>query len=103
MMNTIQAAIGEVPVFDCEQTVRRLWDYLDGELSPLDVAAVDAHLAACEWCPPHFAFERRFLHAVREARAAIQTPDATTTATLRRRVVDMLTETGELRHPGEPV
>ena len=101
MMETTQEVIGDVPVFDCEQTVRRLWDYLDDELSPLDMAAVDEHLAACERCPPHFAFERRFLHAVREARAAVHTPDAATTATLRQRVVDMLTEAGEWRQPGD--
>lgn len=54
--------------FDCEQTVRRLWDYLDGQLDPMDVAQVDAHLAECDRCPPHFEFERRFLDTVRLAR-----------------------------------
>lgn len=55
--------------FDCTETVRRLWDYLDHELTPSEVVAVDAHLAECERCPPHFTFERAFLSALRTARA----------------------------------
>jgi anti-sigma factor RsiW len=54
---------------DCQATVRRLWDYLDGTLATPDLRAVDAHLAGCPKCPPHFAFERAFLRAVRAARA----------------------------------
>ena len=57
------------PVLDCKETVRRLWDYLDRELSDDDMAAVDAHLAACTHCPPHFTFERQFLAALKEARS----------------------------------
>ena len=57
-----------LPKFDCRETVRRLWDYLDHELSDAEVHDVDAHLANCERCPPHFAFERAFLTAVRAAR-----------------------------------
>lgn len=54
--------------FDCRETVRRLWDYLDHELTETETRAVDAHLALCDRCPPHFAFERAFLAAVRQAR-----------------------------------
>ncbi len=100
MMTVANSRLGDVPTFNCEQTVRRLWDYLDGELNALDVAAVDAHLVECERCPAHFTFEQRFLRAVRDARAAIHTPDGATTASLRLRVVSMLAVAGELRHPG---
>lgn len=86
--------------FDCEQTVRRLWDYLDGALSAADLAAVDAHLAHCDRCPPHFAFERRFLQAVRDARAEMATLDAAGLAQLRARVVDMLDTAGERQTRG---
>jgi anti-sigma factor (TIGR02949 family) len=57
-------------LFDCHAAVSRLWDYLDGELGEADARAVDAHLAECDRCPPHFAFERQFLAAVRRVRAA---------------------------------
>ncbi len=60
---------GAVAPFDCRETVRRLWDYLDHELSDAETRAVDAHLAECEKCPKHFAFERAFLAALRAARA----------------------------------
>jgi anti-sigma factor RsiW len=90
----------ETPVFDCEQTVRLLWDYLDGQLGAVDLAAVDAHLASCERCPPHFAFEQRFLDAMREARAAVHSPDASTLQAMRRRVIARLADAGELIVPG---
>ncbi len=65
-----------VPVFDCKETVRRLWDYLDRELAPADMAAIDSHLAQCDKCPQHFAFERQFLAAVKAARSQHTAPDA---------------------------
>ena len=43
---------------DCETAVRRLWDYLDGRLAALSHAEVEAHLATCAHCPPHFVFAR---------------------------------------------
>ncbi len=65
-----------VLVFDCKETVRQLWDYLDRELTATDMAAIDAHLAQCDKCPQHFAFERQFLAAVKVARAQHTAPDA---------------------------
>ena len=61
---------GDPEPFDCHAAVSRLWDYLDGALGEADARAVDAHLAECERCPPHFDFERTFLSAVRRARVA---------------------------------
>lgn len=51
------AADGAAPI-DCETAVRRLWDYLDGRLPRSANHEVEAHLTACEVCPPHFAFAR---------------------------------------------
>jgi anti-sigma factor (TIGR02949 family) len=34
----------------CADAVRRLWEYLDRELSPDDAAAVDEHLSFCRRC-----------------------------------------------------
>lgn len=44
---------------DCLTAVRRLWDYLDGRLSVVAHDEVEAHLATCEKCPPHFVFAQR--------------------------------------------
>jgi anti-sigma factor RsiW len=55
---------------DCEATVRRLWDYLDAELDETRAAEVDAHLAHCPECPPHFVFAREMLEAMAASRRA---------------------------------
>lgn len=67
-MTTTTTHADGVATFDCSETVRRLWDYLDHELSEAERHAVDAHLADCERCPKHFAFEQAFLAALRTAR-----------------------------------
>lgn len=43
-------------VIDCEVAVRRLWDFLDGRLPTIAREEVEAHLATCLLCPPHFEF-----------------------------------------------
>lgn len=89
-------------VLDCEQTVRRLWDYLDGEVGVNELAAIDAHLASCEACSAHFVFERRFLAAVRAARDAVLAADpGSGDGALRGRVIEQLAVAGALRSPRE--
>ena len=56
---------------DCETTIRRLWDYLDGRLPDMARAEVEEHLATCAYCPPHFVFARTMQHAI-----AASTPPA---------------------------
>ncbi len=85
---------------DCEQTVRRLWDYLDGEIGTSELAAIDAHLQMCNPCSGHYVFERRFLEALRAARDAISARDAVSLQQLRARVVESLVAAGEMRAPG---
>lgn len=74
-----------VGVSDCEAVVRALWDYLDRELGQADLAAIDAHLAACEKCRAHAEFERRLIAEIRAVRAQQDAPDA-----LRARVLTVL-------------
>jgi anti-sigma factor RsiW len=68
----------------CETAVRRLWDYLDGGLTAPAHGEVEAHLATCAECPPHFAFAARTLDALAAARPAVPAPDED--AALRARV-----------------
>jgi anti-sigma factor (TIGR02949 family) len=70
---------------DCEAVVRVLGDYLDRALEETDMAAIDAHLAACERCHAHAVFERHLLDEIRTLRAHCADADA-----LRARVVDLL-------------
>lgn len=54
---------------DCHAAMRRLWEYLDGELSEQILEAVHAHLALCADCYRHYDFERQFLVALEAAQA----------------------------------
>jgi anti-sigma factor RsiW len=74
---TTDAMLTEPRMLDCEQTVRMLWDYLDQELSALDVRAVDRHLHECKAkCASHFAFERAFLKVMHSSRPRTLASDA---------------------------
>jgi anti-sigma factor (TIGR02949 family) len=53
---------------DCEQAADRLYEYLDGELTPAVEAAVRTHLAECAGCFALYDFESAYLRFV-EARA----------------------------------
>ena len=68
---------GEKPAaIDCVTAVRRLWDYLDGRLSPVAHGEVEEHLATCEKCPPHFMFAERMKRSLAgAARAVISSED----------------------------
>ena len=55
---------GRPDPIDCHTAVRRLWDYLDGRLPAMARDEVEAHLATCAVCPPHFTFARAMQHAL---------------------------------------
>ena len=83
---TLSDSTTAVPPLTCEQTVRRLWDYLDRELTDVDATAVERHLQDCSsQCASHFAFERAFLDVTRSAR-----PQIATSVELRQRVSAIL-------------
>lgn len=70
---------------DCGQAAARLYDYLDGELTAADEAAVRVHLAACAHCFDLFDFETAYLRFL-EARARAQGAPPQ----LRQRILDAL-------------
>jgi len=77
--------MNEPDIGDCHSAVDRLYDFLDGELSPAADAQVRAHLAACAHCLGLFDFETtylRFLEARARARGA--------QPHLRQRILDRL-------------
>lgn len=71
----------------CEETVRRLDDYLDRALSPKEHAEVGAHLEVCGACAVAFAMQERFVEEVRDKMNRIAAPPA-----LRERVMEMIRE-----------
>jgi anti-sigma factor (TIGR02949 family) len=78
-----------MPMLDCSDVMRQLWDYLDHELTPDRMDAVAAHLAVCHRCYPQYNFERAFLRALKGARDEGLAPPA-----LHGRVLAALHEEG---------
>jgi anti-sigma factor RsiW len=66
-----QDATGHVAAIDCQTAVRRLWDFLDGRLPAQSRDEVEAHLATCVLCPPHFVFARSMQRALAESEPAL--------------------------------
>jgi mycothiol system anti-sigma-R factor len=54
------------PELTCEESLARVYEYLDGELDIGEHEAVSRHLEKCRKCYPHFDFERLFLDYVHE-------------------------------------
>lgn len=52
--------------YTCDEALRRLEDYLDGELTPADLRKVREHLDTCGPCTTQFTFEAAVLRGVRE-------------------------------------
>lgn len=74
---------------DCEATMRRLWDYLDGTLDTATMGAIDAHLADCEKCRGHLGFESALLDRLKALRQEHED-----VASLRARVTKALADAG---------
>lgn len=74
---------------DCRSAMQQLWDFVDGEMTPERLAAVERHLTNCSHCHPHAEFAERFLAAVHETRVAGGCPEAT-----RRKVLEKLRAAG---------
>lgn len=74
---------------DCRSAMQQLWDYVDGELTPERLSAVERHLTECAHCHPHAEFAERFLAAIHASRDQRCCPQAT-----RQRVMEKLREAG---------
>ncbi len=57
-------------MIDCQDVMKRLWEYLDGELPDEDVAKLREHVAICGRCSPQYRFQIAFLGLVARAAAA---------------------------------
>lgn len=54
-------------MMDCHDVMKRLWEYMDDELTPDDTAAVREHLEMCARCHPQYRFQLAFLAALAAA------------------------------------
>jgi anti-sigma factor RsiW len=86
--------------YDCETIVRRLWDYVDGRLPNAQREEVEAHLAACALCPPHFAFAQRLRDSIGAAAPVTSDEDeARLRARVRRALEDAVRRMGDATSP----
>jgi anti-sigma factor (TIGR02949 family) len=68
----------------CEHVMDRLWDFIDGELAPVEEQAVREHLEICGRCFPQYDWNRAYTRFMRNVSARMTNP------ALRRRVFDAL-------------
>ncbi len=55
----------------CDKCEELMQQYLDGQLSPIEVQQAKEHLARCSWCEKRYRFEVDLRHFVR---IAVQEP-----------------------------
>jgi anti-sigma factor (TIGR02949 family) len=61
--------------YDCEDTFRRLQDYLDRELSEEEARLVREHLEGCGICAEEYVFESAILRRVRRCLQDEEVPE----------------------------
>lgn len=75
---------------DCQEALRRLYEYLDDELTPETTAEVRRHIELCAACYPEVKSAAEFRDALqRAARGQPLCPES-----LRRRIAEMLEAEG---------
>lgn len=66
--------MSDTTFFTCEETFRRMKDYVDRELPAAEVALVEMHLKACGACASEYRFEQTLLRETRSKLRSIPTP-----------------------------
>lgn len=84
----------ESETLDCDEALERIYEYLDGELTPAVERAIRRHLAACARCEPRFEHERAFLEFVAR-RAQIEQAPPELRKRILRELMDRATRTDE--------
>jgi len=59
----------------CEETLRRLDDYLDRELTPQEMVRVREHLETCEVCAREYNFEGKVLTDLKAKLRRVKAPE----------------------------
>lgn len=70
---------------DCERSLARIQEFLDGELPDEERGEVAEHFQVCARCYPHLKLEEEFREKVRCALAKPEVPDG-----LRNRVLELI-------------
>lgn len=78
----------------CAQAIEKIYEFLDGELTPAAEEGIRTHLAVCRHCYPNFRHEEVFLRFI-EQRARIEKAPPE----LRRRIMQLLLDEEASREP----
>ena len=78
----------------CAQAIEKIYEFLDGELTPAVEESIRAHLAVCRRCYPGFRHEEVFLRFIEQRAHMEKAPPE-----LRRRVMRMLLDEEAAREP----
>jgi anti-sigma factor (TIGR02949 family) len=70
----IRSCMAQIDRYTCEETIRRLDDYLDRELTPHEMQLVHEHLEVCAMCASEYAFEARALERLRDKLSRLEAP-----------------------------
>lgn len=74
---------------ECSEALKKLYEYIDGELDHEALEKIRRHLEVCKKCRPHYKFERTFLHLLGEQGRASAPLE------LRRRIFQAILEGGD--------
>jgi anti-sigma factor (TIGR02949 family) len=66
--------MAQIDRYTCEETIRRLDDYLDRELTPHEMQLVQEHLEVCALCASEYAFEASALGRLRDKLQRLPAP-----------------------------
>ncbi|MGH7468176.1 MAG: mycothiol system anti-sigma-R factor [Longimicrobiales bacterium] len=70
----------------CSDVLTRLWEFIDGELTPERTTLIEQHLQRCQACFPQYDFQKAFVLFVRQQCSQPAPPG------LRRKIFEMLLE-----------
>jgi anti-sigma factor (TIGR02949 family) len=65
----------EVPMKECDRVMTKVFDLLDGELTPEKARELRSHITSCPDCFTSADFEQRFKAALHAARGMMNCPD----------------------------
>jgi anti-sigma factor (TIGR02949 family) len=66
--------MAQIDLYTCEETIRRLDDYLDRELTPREMQLVKEHLEVCTLCASEYAFEASAIERIRNKLQRVAAP-----------------------------
>ena len=79
----------------CSDVLTRLWEYIDGELTPERTSLIQDHLTRCQACYPQYDFQKAFVAFIGRQCTQPAPPG------LRRRIFEILLKSDETTGPAD--